>query len=51
MSAITKSDRDEVFLEYAKSICPICKRVIDGEINVRGGRVILRKRCREHGFF
>jgi uncharacterized radical SAM superfamily Fe-S cluster-containing enzyme len=51
MSAITKSDRDEVFLEYVKSICPVCKRVIDGEINVRGGRVILRKRCREHGSF
>jgi hypothetical protein len=51
MPARTKSDRDEVFLEYAKSICPVCKRVIDGEINVRGGRVILRKRCREHGSF
>jgi tetraether lipid synthase len=51
MSALTKSDRDEVFLEYVKSICPVCKGVIDGEINVRGGRVILRKRCREHGSF
>ena len=46
-----KIDRDEVFLEYTKSICPVCKRVVDGEINVRDGRVFLRKRCSEHGPF
>jgi len=46
-----KIDRDEVFLEYTKSICPVCKRVVDGEINVRDGRVFLRKRCPEHGPF
>jgi uncharacterized radical SAM superfamily Fe-S cluster-containing enzyme len=43
--------RDEVFLEYTKSICPICKVVIDAEVNVRDNRVILRKRCPEHGPF
>jgi 7,8-dihydro-6-hydroxymethylpterin dimethyltransferase len=46
-----KVDRDEVFLEYTKSICPVCKTVIDAEVNVRENRVILRKRCREHGLF
>jgi tetraether lipid synthase len=46
-----KTDRAEVFLEYTKSICPICKAVIDAEVNVRENRVILRKRCREHGLF
>jgi len=46
-----KVDRDEVFLEYTKSICPICKTVVDAEVNVRDNRVILRKRCREHGLF
>ncbi len=25
-------DRDEVFLELTRSICPVCKRVIDAEI-------------------
>jgi uncharacterized radical SAM superfamily Fe-S cluster-containing enzyme len=44
-------DRDEVFLEYAKSICPVCKAVVDGEVNVRDGRVYLRKRCADHGSF
>src|ERR671936_983320 len=46
-----KVDRDEVFLEYTKSICPVCKTVIDAEVNVRDNRVILRKCCREHGLF
>jgi hypothetical protein len=46
-----KIDRDEVFLEYTKSICPVCKTVIDGEVNVRDNKVVLRKRCREHGQF
>jgi len=48
---VSKVDRNEVFLEYTKSICPVCKRVLDGELNVREGRVILRKRCPEHGPF
>ncbi|MGP3919836.1 radical SAM protein [Nonomuraea sp. 10N515B] len=46
-----KVDRDEVFLEYTKSICPVCKVVIDAQVNIRDGRVYLRKRCREHGSF
>jgi len=46
-----KRDRDEVFLEYTKSICPVCKTVIDAEVNVRENRVIMRKRCAEHGVF
>ena len=43
--------RDEVFLELTKSICPVCKRVIDAKVNVRENRVILGKRCPEHGAF
>jgi uncharacterized radical SAM superfamily Fe-S cluster-containing enzyme len=30
-----KVDRDEILLEYTKSVCPICKAVIDAEVNVR----------------
>jgi uncharacterized radical SAM superfamily Fe-S cluster-containing enzyme len=46
-----KVDRDEVFLEYTKSICPVCKAVVDAEVNIRDNRVLLRKRCPEHGRF
>ncbi|MDQ6837573.1 MAG: radical SAM protein, partial [Actinomycetota bacterium] len=44
-------DRDEVFLEYTKSICPMCKVVVDAEVNIRDGKVVLSKRCRDHGRF
>ncbi|KAA1249883.1 methyltransferase domain-containing protein [Mycobacterium simiae] len=47
----TKRDHNEVFLEYTKSICPVCKVVVDAQVNVRDGKVYLRKRCREHGEF
>lgn len=47
----TKRDRDEVFLEYTKSICPVCKVVVDAQVNARDGKVYLRKRCRDHGEF
>jgi uncharacterized radical SAM superfamily Fe-S cluster-containing enzyme len=46
-----KVDRGEVFIEYTKSICPVCKVVVDGQVNVRDDKVFLRKRCREHGTF
>jgi 7,8-dihydro-6-hydroxymethylpterin dimethyltransferase len=51
MSVREKIDREEVFLEYTKSICPVCKVVVDAEVNVRDNRVVMRKRCREHGSF
>jgi hypothetical protein len=40
-----------MFVELTRSICPLCKRVIDAEVNIRDGRVILSKRCPEHGPF
>jgi uncharacterized radical SAM superfamily Fe-S cluster-containing enzyme len=46
-----KVDRDEVFVEYTKSICPLCKVVVDAQVNLRDNKVYLRKRCREHGEF
>jgi 7,8-dihydro-6-hydroxymethylpterin dimethyltransferase len=46
-----KIDRNEVFLEETRSICPVCKRVIAAEVNIRENWVILSKRCPEHGPF
>ncbi len=51
LAATTTTDRDEVFVEFTRSICPVCKRVIDAEVNIRDGGVYLRKRCPEHGPF
>jgi len=33
------------------SICPECKRVVDAELVVRDGRVLLSRECGEHGIF
>jgi uncharacterized radical SAM superfamily Fe-S cluster-containing enzyme len=46
-----KRDREEVFLEFTRSICPVCKVVVDAQVSLREGKVYLRKRCREHGWF
>ena len=46
-----KRDRDEIFVECTRSICPICKAVVDAEVNVRDNKVFLRKRCPDHGRF
>ncbi|HEY1575397.1 MAG TPA: radical SAM protein [Pseudonocardiaceae bacterium] len=51
MTADRKVDRDEVFVEYTKSICPVCKVVLDAQVNIRDDKVYLRKRCGEHGWF
>ncbi len=48
---MSSRDRDEVFLELTRSICPVCKTTIDAEVNARDDQVYLRKRCREHGEF
>lgn len=44
-------DRPETFIESIRSICPQCKQVIDAQILSRDNRVIMRKRCTEHGQF
>ncbi len=46
-----KRDADHVFYELTRSICPECRITIDAQILLRGGRVIMRKRCPEHGWF
>lgn len=46
-----KRDADYVFFELTRSICPECRRPIDAQILLRGGKVYMRKRCPEHGQF
>jgi 7,8-dihydro-6-hydroxymethylpterin dimethyltransferase len=44
-------ERDSIFVELTRSICPVCRRVLDAQIHVRDGRVYMKKRCPEHGWF
>lgn len=46
-----KADADYVFYELTRTICPRCRRVIDGHILLRENKVYMRKRCPEHGLF
>jgi uncharacterized radical SAM superfamily Fe-S cluster-containing enzyme len=47
----TKRDADYIFYELTRSICPKCLDTIDAQILLKGGRVIMRKRCATHGWF
>ncbi|MBI2265669.1 MAG: radical SAM protein [Armatimonadetes bacterium] len=50
-TGISRPDRcSDILLEYTRSICPFCKRVIDAQVVARQNRVIMRKRCEEHGW-
>jgi hypothetical protein len=44
-------DSDFIFHELTRSICPLCKRVIDAQVILRNNKVYMRKRCPEHGWF
>src|SRR6266508_4397348 len=51
LSSNRKVDRPDIFWELTRSICPECKRVIDAQIRLRDGKVFMRKRCPDHGWF
>ncbi len=46
-----KQDADYICHELTRSICPTCKIVIDAQVLLRAGKVYMRKRCPEHGWF
>jgi hypothetical protein len=46
-----KQAADYIFQELTRSICPTCKIVIDAQVLLRAGKVYMRKRCPEHGWF
>jgi len=48
---IARTERDSILWEVTRSLCPECRRVIDAQIHLRGGKVVMRKRCPEHGAF
>ena len=46
---LTKKDADFVFYELTRSICPSCRKVIDGQVILRDNKVYMRKRCPKCG--
>jgi 7,8-dihydro-6-hydroxymethylpterin dimethyltransferase len=50
-ASASKKDADYVFYELTRSICPVCRAVIDAQILIRDNKVYMRKRCAVHGAF
>jgi len=46
-----KEDRRGAFFSASQSICPKCRKTIQAKIIFRDDKVILTKRCKEHGEF
>lgn len=46
-----RRDADYIFYELTRSVCPRCLLPIDAQILIKDNRVIMRKRCRDHGWF
>jgi len=41
----------EKLLKKTKSLCPECMKVIEAEVVEKDGKVLIRKKCQEHGKF
>ena len=48
---IQKQEADYVFYELTRSVCPVCRRVIDAQVILRDNKVYMRKRCVQCGPF
>src|SRR5262250_372024 len=46
-----KKDADFVFYELTRSICPLCRKIIDAQVILRNNKVYMRKRCPQCGPF
>jgi len=49
MARVARRDRYEVFLEYTKSVCPLCKVVVDAEVLVRDNRYLSNRVTPDRG--
>lgn len=43
--------RDHIFLEFTRSICPVCSELVDAQVIVKSNKVFMKKRCLKHGEF
>jgi len=47
--ALPRKDAGYIFFELTRTLCPYCRRVLDGQVLFRGNKVYLRRHCPEHG--
>lgn len=45
-----KQDRKDTIYGLTRSVCPTCNQLVDATYVVRGGALVLRSFCPEHGF-
>lgn len=46
-----KKDYDYIFLELARSLCPVCLKLIDAKLILKENKIFMLKTCPNHGFF
>jgi uncharacterized radical SAM superfamily Fe-S cluster-containing enzyme len=47
----TGTEKSEGCFDVTRSLCPVCLKLIDARLVVRDSRVVMEKRCSEHGIF
>lgn len=45
-----KTIAPHLFLDASRSLCPVCRRLVDAQVIARNGKVFLRKYCPDHGW-
>jgi len=48
--SVKQPTRRHIFHEITRSLCPICRRLVDAQVLIREGAVYLCKHCAEHGW-
>lgn len=49
ITRVPESEARDVFHSFATAMCPVCRKLVDGQRILRDGKVILRKHCAAHG--
>jgi len=45
------AEKESLFYNLTRSICPKCKRTINAQILIEDNKVFMKKRCPDHGWF
>lgn len=48
---VNRKEKEYIFLELTRSICPVCKKTVEAQVRGRDEKVYMFKRCPDHGEF